>query len=149
MGISGGGTCTLFSAALEPRIRAAMVSGYLNTFRDCIMSVSHCIDNYVPGILNWAEMYDVAGLVAPRPLFAESGEKDDIFPDRRQPRELRAREKDLRGFRRRCADRARDLRRSAQLLGQAGDAFSGGAFEREGLKRGQPASDPDGSPSQG
>jgi len=80
MGISGGGTCTLFSAALDQRIRAAMVSGYLNTFRECIMSVSHCIDNYVPGILNWAEQYDVAGLVAPRPLFAESGERDDIFP---------------------------------------------------------------------
>lgn len=80
MGISGGGTCTTFSAALEPRIKVAMISGYLNTFRDCIMSVSHCIDNYVPGILHWAEMYDVAGLIAPRPLFVESGEKDDIFP---------------------------------------------------------------------
>ncbi len=80
MGISGGGTCTLFSTALEPRIKAAFVSGYLNTFRDCIMSVSHCIDNYVPGILNWAEMYDVAGLIAPRPLFAEFGTKDPIFP---------------------------------------------------------------------
>ncbi len=80
MGISGGGTCTVFASALETRIRAAMVSGYLNTFRDCIMSLSHCIDNYVPGILNWAEMYDVAGLIAPRPLFAESGERDDIFP---------------------------------------------------------------------
>ena len=80
MGISGGGTCTTFGTALEPRIRAAMVSGYLNTFRDCIMSLSHCIDNYVPGILNWAEMYDVAGLIAPRPLFVESGERDNIFP---------------------------------------------------------------------
>jgi dienelactone hydrolase len=80
MGISGGGTCTLFATALEPRIRAAMVSGYLNIFRDCILSLSHCIDNYVPGILNWAEMYDVAGLIAPRPLFAESGERDNIFP---------------------------------------------------------------------
>ncbi len=80
MGISGGGTCTTFSAALEPRIRVAMVSGYLNTFRDSILSLSHCIDNYVPGILNWAEMYDVAGLIAPRPLFVESGEKDEIFP---------------------------------------------------------------------
>jgi dienelactone hydrolase len=80
MGISGGGTCTVFSAALEPRIRAAMVSGYLNIFRDCILSLSHCIDNYVPGILNWAEMYDLAGLIAPRPLFIESGERDDIFP---------------------------------------------------------------------
>lgn len=80
MGISGGGTCTLFSTALEPRIRAAMISGYLNTFRDSVLSLSHCIDNYVPGILNWAEMYDIAGLIAPRPFFAESGERDQIFP---------------------------------------------------------------------
>jgi hypothetical protein len=80
VGISGGGTCALFSAALEPRIRAALVSGYLNTFRASIMSMSHCIDNYVPGILNWAEMYDVAGLIAPRPLFSEGGDHDPIFP---------------------------------------------------------------------
>lgn len=80
MGISGGGTCTTFAAAVEPRIRAAMVSGYLNSFRDSILSLAHCIDNYVPGILQWAEMSDVAGLIAPRPLFMEAGDKDDIFP---------------------------------------------------------------------
>ena len=80
MGISGGGTATLFAAALEPRLRAAMVSGYLNTFRDSVGSLAHCVDNYVPGILNWAEMHDIAGLVAPRPLFVESGEQDNIFP---------------------------------------------------------------------
>jgi dienelactone hydrolase len=80
MGISGGGTCTLFAAALDTRLQMAFVSGYLNTFRDSILSLSHCIDNYVPGILNWAEQYDVAGLIAPRPFFAESGMKDNIFP---------------------------------------------------------------------
>ena len=80
MGISGGGTCTHFSAALDTRIKAAFVSGYLNTFRDSIMSVSHCIDNYVPGILNWAENYDVAGLIAPRRFFSEGGTRDPIFP---------------------------------------------------------------------
>lgn len=80
MGISGGGTITTFGAALEPRIKAAFISGYLNTFRDSVLSLSHCIDNYVPGILNWCEMYDVAGLIAPRALFAESGDKDGIFP---------------------------------------------------------------------
>jgi dienelactone hydrolase len=80
MGISGGGTVTVFSTALEPRIRVALVSGYLNTFRDSVGSLAHCIDNYVPGILNWAEMHDIAGLIAPRPLFVESGEKDNIFP---------------------------------------------------------------------
>ena len=80
VGISGGGTCTLFAAALDPRIRCAYVSGYLSTFRASIMSISHCIDNYVPGILEWAEMYDVAGLVAPRALFSEAGDQDPIFP---------------------------------------------------------------------
>jgi hypothetical protein len=44
------------------------------------MSVSHCIDNYVPGILNWAENYDVASLIAPRPFFSEGGDQDHIFP---------------------------------------------------------------------
>jgi dienelactone hydrolase len=80
MGISGGGTCTQFSSALEPRIKAAFVSGYLNTFQASIMSMSHCIDNYVPGILNWAENYDVASLIAPRPFFSEGGDEDPIFP---------------------------------------------------------------------
>jgi dienelactone hydrolase len=82
MGISGGGTVTVFATALDPRIGVALVSGYLNTFRDSIGSLAHCIDNYVPGILNWAEMHDIAGLIAPRPLFVESGEKDNIFPIR-------------------------------------------------------------------
>jgi Abhydrolase family len=80
MGISGGGTVTQFGSALDLRIKAVFVSGYLNTFRDSIMSVSHCIDNYVPGILNWAENYDVAGLIAPRFFFSEGGSRDPIFP---------------------------------------------------------------------
>ena len=80
VGISGGGTCALFAVALDSRIRCAYISGYLNTFRASIMSVAHCVDNYVPGILNWAEMYDVAGLIAPRPLFSEAGAYDPIFP---------------------------------------------------------------------
>jgi dienelactone hydrolase len=80
MGISGGGMATLFAAALDPRIKASLVSGYLNIFRECIMSISHCIDNYIPGLLNWAEMYDIAGLIAPRPVYFESGERDNIFP---------------------------------------------------------------------
>ena len=100
MGISGGGTCTAFSAALEPRIHAAMISGYLNTFRDSIMSLSHCIDNYVPGILNWAEMYDVAGLIAPRPLFVRIRRTDRHLSGRSQPRKFRARQESLRSPRR-------------------------------------------------
>ena len=80
MGISGGGTVTLYAAALEPRIKLAWLSGSFCTFRDSIYSINHCIDNYVPGILKVAEAADVAGLVAPRPFFVENGEEDPIFP---------------------------------------------------------------------
>jgi dienelactone hydrolase len=80
MGISGGGMATQFAAALDDRIKAAFISGYLNSFRDSVMSLAHCVDNYVPGILNWCESADIAGLIAPRPLFVESGDRDPIFP---------------------------------------------------------------------
>lgn len=80
MGISGGGTTTFFTAAIDSRVKAAVVSGYFNTFRDSILSLSHCIDNYIPNVLKYAEMYDIAGLIAPRALFVESGTEDTIFP---------------------------------------------------------------------
>lgn len=80
IGLSGGGTTTLFTAALDPRIACAVVSGYFNTFRDSLMAIMHCSCNFVPGLLQYAEMSDIAGLIAPRPVLIESGTRDEIFP---------------------------------------------------------------------
>ena len=80
MGNSGGGTISLFSAALLKRIRFAMPSCYFCTFRDSVMSIYHCADNYLPGLLNYAEMADVMGLFAPRPVVIVAGREDPIFP---------------------------------------------------------------------
>ena len=80
MGNSGGGTTALFAAALLPRLRAAMPSCCFSTFQASIQSMFHCVCNYVPGILPVAEMGDVAGLIAPRPLVIVSGSQDGIFP---------------------------------------------------------------------
>ena len=80
LGASGGGTTSLLTAACDQRVKAAVVSAYFNTFRDSIVGISHCPDNYVPGMLQDMEMYDLAGLVAPRALFVESGRDDRIFP---------------------------------------------------------------------
>jgi dienelactone hydrolase len=80
LGASGGGTTSLFTAALDDRVKVGVVSAYFNTFRDSIVSLSHCPDNYVPGMLQSMEMHDVAGLVAPRRLFVEGGQRDPIFP---------------------------------------------------------------------
>lgn len=80
LGASGGGTTSLLAGALDERVKVAVVSAYFNTFRDSIVSISHCPDNYVPGLLQDMEMPDLAGLVAPRWLFVESGRHDRIFP---------------------------------------------------------------------
>lgn len=78
-GISGGGTITFFTSVLDDRVRAAMISGYFNRFAD-FMQIHHCIDNFVPGLATVAEMPDLAGAIAPRPLLVSQGTRDPIFP---------------------------------------------------------------------
>ncbi|MBM7565204.1 dienelactone hydrolase family protein [Paenibacillus sacheonensis] len=80
MGISGGGLVSAFAAAIDERLSAAVVSGYANTFQASVLAVPHCIDNFVPGLSQLAEMPDLLGLIAPRPLLIEAGTKDHIFP---------------------------------------------------------------------
>ena len=80
MGISGGGLTALWTACLDTRVHAAVVCAYFNTFRDSILAMDHCVDNYVPGLSRVVEMPDMAGLIAPRALFVESGTRDLIFP---------------------------------------------------------------------
>ena len=81
MGISGGGTITLYTAAVDERIKLAFLSCSFCTFLESIYSITHCIDNFVPGLLNWFEAADLAALIAPRYLFVEGGLKDKIFPE--------------------------------------------------------------------
>ncbi len=80
MGNSGGGTASLFAAALLPRIAFAMPSCYFCTFRDSIMRIYHCADNYIPGVMKVCEMADIMGLFAPKPVVIVAGETDEIFP---------------------------------------------------------------------
>ena len=80
MGISGGGLTALYSALLDERIKRIVVSGYVNTFRDSIMSMWHCPDNYIPDIMRVGEICDFASALAPRELLIESGTKDKLFP---------------------------------------------------------------------
>lgn len=44
------------------------------------MQICHCIDNYLPGVLEYSELPGLLELLAPRPLFIESGQQDPIFP---------------------------------------------------------------------
>ncbi|CAH1209582.1 hypothetical protein PAECIP111893_03065 [Paenibacillus plantiphilus] len=79
-GFSGGSLIAAFASGLDERVKAAVLCGWTNTFKGSILAMHHCIDNYLPGILLSAEQPDLAGLIAPRSLFVESGEKDPLFP---------------------------------------------------------------------
>lgn len=80
IGISGGGTVTTNLTAVDLRVTAAVVSGYANFYKTSICAMHHCIDNYLPNILKYAELPDILGLIAPRPLLISSGSEDRIFP---------------------------------------------------------------------
>jgi len=80
IGLSGGGTVTTFTAALEERLKVAVISGYFCQWRASILAMPHCECNYVPGILRYVECGDLAGLIAPRPLLISAGDRDPIFP---------------------------------------------------------------------
>ncbi|HVT42254.1 MAG TPA: alpha/beta hydrolase family protein [Acidimicrobiales bacterium] len=81
VGISYGGTATLFTAALDARIAACVVSGYFSSW-----AVSHkmpwnmCGSQILTGMLGRLEHEDLGALVAPRPMLVESGTGDDLFP---------------------------------------------------------------------
>jgi dienelactone hydrolase len=80
MGISGGGMHTFFSTCLDERVKACVVSGYYCVFRESILAMHHCPCNFVPGLHQFGEIYDLVGLIAPRPLLIEAGNYDPIFP---------------------------------------------------------------------
>ena len=79
-GNSGGGTTSLWLSALDERISVVIPSCYFCSLSASIGSIYHCECNYVPGVLEWAEMGDLAALIAPRPLRLINGEGDPIFP---------------------------------------------------------------------
>jgi len=80
MGLSGGAMITICAAALLPRVRVAMPASHFCTYRDGLMSIHHCGCCYIPGIYKYAEMADVAGLIAPRPIVVVTGKEDRSKP---------------------------------------------------------------------
>ena len=81
MGHSAGGTTALFGAAVDTRIGAALASGCVGSWRRNLARRRDGSGQMaIPRILDWLEMSDVLGLVAPRPLLVVSGMKDHIWP---------------------------------------------------------------------
>ena len=78
MGNSGGGMVTIYAAACDPRITIAVPSCSFSTLVGIDGNVHHCDCNTVPGILEFGEFHDVAGLIAPRHLLTVNGRCDPL-----------------------------------------------------------------------
>lgn len=79
IGLSGGGLQTLYLAALDDRVSCAVISGYFYGVKDALLVMAdNCDCNYVPHLWEYADMGDLAALIAPRPLLIETGRQDPL-----------------------------------------------------------------------
>ena len=80
MGLSYGGTLTTFASAVEPRIKAADIIGYVNPFAGfAVGRANFCGSQMVPNLYKYFDTYDIAGMIAPKPLLIEMGLYDECF----------------------------------------------------------------------
>jgi dienelactone hydrolase len=79
-GLSYGGRMTMLTAALEPRIRVAAISGALNAMQERISGPYSCGAQVIPGLLQFGDTPEIASLIAPRPCVWEVGSHDKLLP---------------------------------------------------------------------
>ena len=81
MGLSIGGFRSAHLFALDPRIKAAVVAGWMTTY--AALLYDHLIDHtwmiYVPRQLEWLDLPDVATINAPNPLMVINCLQDELF----------------------------------------------------------------------
>jgi dienelactone hydrolase len=80
VGLSYGGRMTMLAAALEPRLRVAVISGALNCFQERVRQHYSCGAQVIPGLLPYGDVPEIASLIAPRPCLWEVGSRDNLLP---------------------------------------------------------------------
>ncbi|NLD74019.1 MAG: prolyl oligopeptidase family serine peptidase [Chloroflexi bacterium] len=80
MGLSGGGTMTLWMALCDERFRATEIICYSDLWaRFGINDVNYCGMQVAPGLYKLVDLPDLQGLLAPRPLLVDIGVHDTCF----------------------------------------------------------------------
>jgi dienelactone hydrolase len=80
MGLSGGGTMTLWTALTDPRMKAAEIICYSDLWA-CfgIRDLNYCGMQVAPGLFKLVDLPDLQGLLAPLPLLVDIGVYDTCF----------------------------------------------------------------------
>lgn len=82
LGISMGGYRTIYLAALEDRIKAACITGFMSSVRPMLKAHldTHSWVHFLPGLHGYLDLPDVAALAAPRALLVQQCARDRLFP---------------------------------------------------------------------
>lgn len=80
MGLSGGGTMTLWSMLCDERLAAAEIICYSDLFATFgFHNLNYCGMQVAPGLYTLVDLPDLQGLIAPRPLLVDLGVHDTCF----------------------------------------------------------------------
>jgi dienelactone hydrolase len=80
MGLSGGGTLTVWSALCDPRLKAAEIICYSDLWRAFgYRDVNYCGMEVAPGLFRLVDVPDLEGLLAPLPLLVDIGVHDTCY----------------------------------------------------------------------
>jgi len=82
LGISMGGYRAAYLAAMDERVKAACVTGFMSSFAPMRKAHvdTHSWVHFLPGLHRHLDFPDVASLAAPRALLVQQCERDRLFP---------------------------------------------------------------------
>ena len=80
VGLSYGGRMTMLAAAMEPRIRVTVIGGALNCFQERLVNDGAAGCQLIPGLLEYGDVPEISGLIAPRPCVWTIGSRDPHIP---------------------------------------------------------------------
>jgi len=81
MGLSYGGTVTMYTSVLEKRIKRVVLGCSFGSIPGHGLFLDElCGGQVVPGIMRLGDMAEIAGCIAPRPLLLEAATNDTCFP---------------------------------------------------------------------
>lgn len=82
VGLSYGGRMTMLTAAVEPRIKIAVISGALNCLQERVSTGHSAGCQVIPNLLAYGDVPEIGSLIAPRPCLWEVGDRDALMvPD--------------------------------------------------------------------
>lgn len=78
-GVSGGALTGTMVSVLDNRVKRIALAAYPNSYKGSILKKDHCVENYIPGIFQMGDSYQILSLAAPKPLLVVNGKYDRGF----------------------------------------------------------------------